>query len=205
MQKGRFLNRESALFFDLLIRPVRRFYFSSEQILILTLSIPLQIKYVPTGQLYMQVPGKIWIIAAFKIKSKKRLMTCPQTVPLQSRLIMSLEIRLFHLFLLFYYLSYVQDFLLFLFWFQSRFNFVFHELLFWLPFWLPFVLPNFKNPLVFRHKKSCWRESNPWPPPYQGDALPTEPQQLVSRRLCRSQLFILSDDCHIVNTLFLFF
>lgn len=57
-------------------------------------------------------------------------MTCPQTVPLQSRLIMSLEIRLFHLFLLFYYLSYVQDFLLFLFWFQSRFNFVFHELLF---------------------------------------------------------------------------
>ena len=96
---------------------------------------------------------------------------------LQSRLIMSLEIRLFHLFLLFYYLSYVQDFLLFLFWFQSRFNFVFHELLFWLPFWLPFSLPNFKNPLVFRHKKSCWRESNPWPPPYQGDALPTEPQQ----------------------------
>ena len=104
-------------------------------------------------------------------------MTCPQTVPLQSRLIMSLEIRLFHLFLLFYYLSYVQDFLLFLFWFQSRFNFVFHELLFWLPFWLPFALPNFKNPLVFRHKKSCWRESNPWPPPYQGDALPTEPHQ----------------------------
>ena len=51
-------------------------------------------------------------------------MTCPQTVPLQSRLIMSLEIRLVHLFLLFYYLSYVQDFLLFLFWFQSRFNFV---------------------------------------------------------------------------------
>ena len=51
-------------------------------------------------------------------------MTYPQTVPLQSRLIMSLEIRLFHLFSLFYYLSYVQDFLLFLFWFQSRFNFV---------------------------------------------------------------------------------
>ena len=26
-------------------------------------------------------------------------------------------------------------------------------------------------------KKSCWRESDPWPPHYQCDALPTEPQQ----------------------------
>ena len=25
--------------------------------------------------------------------------------------------------------------------------------------------------------KSCWRESDPWPPHYQCDALPTEPQQ----------------------------
>ena len=55
-------------FFDLVIRPIIRFYFSSENFLVLTLSIPLQIKYVLTGQLYMQVPVKIWIIAAFKIK-----------------------------------------------------------------------------------------------------------------------------------------
>ena len=90
---GRFLNLGSALF-RLLIRPISHFYSSDGETLVLSLSIPLQIKYVFTGQLYMQVPVKIWIIAAFKIKSKKRLMTCPQTVPLQSRLIMSLEIRL---------------------------------------------------------------------------------------------------------------
>ena len=29
----------------------------------------------------------------------------------------------------------------------------------------------------FRQQKSCWRESDPWPPHYQCDALPTEPQQ----------------------------
>ena len=46
-------------FFDLVIRPIIRFYFSDGQTLVLTLSIPLQIKYVLTGQLYMQVPVKI--------------------------------------------------------------------------------------------------------------------------------------------------
>ena len=30
-----------------------------------------------------------------------------------------------------------------------------------------------------RLSTSCWRESDPWPPHYQCDALPTEPQQLM--------------------------
>ena len=67
---SRFLNRGSALF-NLLIRPVSRFCFSDGEILVLSLSIPLQIKYMLTGQLYMQVPVNVLIMDAFKIKSKK--------------------------------------------------------------------------------------------------------------------------------------
>ena len=44
-------------------------------------------------------------------------------------------------------------------------------------FWLLLSYWSSRNPLFLSNKKSWWRESNPWPPPYQGDALPTEPYQ----------------------------
>ena len=51
------------------------------------------------------------------------------------------------------------------------------------PFTVSYVFTNAeqkeKSPVNTRLSTSCWRESDPWPPHYQCDALPTEPQQLI--------------------------
>ena len=63
--------------------------------------------------------------------------------------------------------------------------------------WCPAVSFVFCTALALRG--SCWRESDPWPPHYQCDALPTEPQQRFRWLLSQSPLFILSNVTCFVN------
>ena len=56
-----------------------------------------------------------------------------------------------------------------------------------------------KNQDFRRFSTSCWRESDPWPPHYQCDALPTEPQQ-HKWLLLQSPCLIIAKGIGFVNT-----